>query len=130
MGATKRNNTLNCPQPVRNKIPAPHRPVYHSKERTNRSTSQNLQAQNFSRFALRYHFERAAAHFTVRCEALAGHACVHDDLKSLSAKWALDFFGNFHATMLPAAGSFATPRPFWDLPFAQNSEILFFRFYG
>jgi hypothetical protein len=60
----------------------------------------HVQAQNFSRHTFGYDFHRATADLAICGETVRTHAGVHDDLKSLTAKGALNVLGNFHGDKL------------------------------
>jgi hypothetical protein len=68
----------------------------------------HVQAQNFPRLTFGDDFERAAAHFAVRREALRSDAGVHHEVKRLPAEWALNLFGNFHSDRLRPSAKTAT----------------------
>jgi len=68
-----------------------------------RLISLHLQAQNFARLAFHRHLKRAAAHFAIRREPLAGHAGVNRQFKRLAAKWTLNCFRGFHVRKLTAS---------------------------
>jgi len=58
----------------------------------------HFEAQNFTRLALSEDFKGAAADFAIGREPLHRDGGINDKIKFLSAKRALDGFGNFHIT--------------------------------
>jgi hypothetical protein len=71
---------------------------WHIHSANPRSICAHIQAQNFARFAFGGDLERAAADFAIRGEGLRGDAGIDDDFKTLSAKGALDGFGDLHGS--------------------------------